>query len=288
VGDKHQQIVKTVPKRGYLMDVTVFATAPEAPPLSLPDKPSVVVLPFTNMSGDPEQEYFADGIVEGITTELSRFQDLFVIARNSSFRFKGRASDVRQVGRELGVRYLLEGSVRRESDDVRISAQLIDAMTGGHRWADRYDRKLDHVFAIQDEIARNVAAVLAAHVNKAEAERTLLKAPTIWQAYDYYLRASEVLAGFHPLAEPVTVYETRRLLDQCLALDPGFARAHVLYSMTKFVTWSSKLDHDHFSPAALESALDWAQRAVQLDPNLPQGHVQLTADRSRRPSWNVS
>ncbi len=129
------------------------------------------------MSGDAEQEYIADGIVEDITTELSRFRELFVIARNSSFHYKGRAVDVRQVGRELGVRYVLEGSIRRDRDRFRISAQLIDAMTGAHRWAERYDRDVKDVFAVQDEVARTVAAILAAHVSKAEAERTLLKPP---------------------------------------------------------------------------------------------------------------
>ena len=142
------------------------------PALALPDKPSIAVLAFENMSGDPQQEYFADGISEDIITELSRFSDLFVIARNSSFRYKGRVVDLGQVGRELGVRYVLEGSVRRGGDRVRITAQLIDAGTRVHRWADRYDQELKDVFAIQDDVARTIAAILVAHVNMAEAERT--------------------------------------------------------------------------------------------------------------------
>ena len=125
------------------------------------------------MSGDPAQEYLSDGITEDIITELSRFAELFVIARNSSFQYKGKSVDVRQVGRELGVRYVLEGSIRRAGDRIRISAQLIDAVTGAHRWAERYDRKLDDVFAVQDEVARTIVTLLAAHVHKAEAERTL-------------------------------------------------------------------------------------------------------------------
>ena len=158
-------------------------------PLPLPDRPSIAVLAFANLSGDKEQEYFSDGITEDIITELSRFSELFVIARNSSFQYKGKATDVRQVGRDLGVRYVLEGSVRRGGDRLRISAQLIDAMTGGHRWAERYDRKLEDVFAVQDEIVRTIVTILAAHVRKAETERTRTKPPNSWQAYDYYLQA---------------------------------------------------------------------------------------------------
>src|SRR5262249_41051934 len=157
LGDKHQQIVKTVPKRGYLMDVAVSATgAPEAPPLSLPNKPSLAVLPFTNMSGDPEQEYFADGMVEEITTGLSRLSCLFVIARNSSFTYKGRAVDVKQVGRELGVRYLLEGSVRKSANRIRIAGRLIDASSGTHLWADRFDEAIENVFELQDRVTASV------------------------------------------------------------------------------------------------------------------------------------
>src|SRR5215813_800963 len=160
------------------------------PFLALPYKPSIAVLPFTNLNADPEQEYLVDGIVEDIITELSRFSELFVIARNSSFQYKGRAVDVRQVGRELGVRYVLEGSVRRSGDRLRISAQLIDAATGAHRWAEHYDCDLSNIFGVHDEVARTIATVLSAHLNRAEVERALLKPPASWQAYDYFLRAT--------------------------------------------------------------------------------------------------
>jgi TolB-like protein len=177
LSDRGQVIIKTVPRRGYLFACAVkreTADIPEERPnraLALPDKPSIAVLPFTNLGADAEQEYLADGIVEDIITELSRFSELFVIARNSSFQYKGKATDVRQVGRDLGVRYVLEGSVRRGGDRLRISAQLIDAATGTHRWAERYDRKLADVFAVQDEVVGTIAAILAAHVRKAETER---------------------------------------------------------------------------------------------------------------------
>src|SRR5439155_17414975 len=157
---------------------------------------SIAVLAFANMSGDPSQDYFSDGITEDIITGLSRFSELFVIARNSSFQYKGKSPDIRQVGRELGVRYVLEGSIRRASDRVRVTAQLIDAVTGAHRWAERYDRELKDVFAVQDEVARTIVAILAAHVNKAEAERTLLKPPATWQGHDYYMRAAHTLTAF--------------------------------------------------------------------------------------------
>ena len=207
IGDQDQRIIKTVPRRGYLIDALVTAgdvadvAHPRVETASAPtliDRPSIAVLAFTNMSGDPSQDYFSDGITEDIITELSRFAELLVIARNSSFRYKGQSVDVRQVGRELGVRYVLEGSVRRAGDRIRISAQLIDAATGAHRWAERYDRKLEDVFAVQDEVARTIVAVLAVHVNKAETERVLAKPPATWQAYDYYLRAADSCGSLLP------------------------------------------------------------------------------------------
>jgi len=244
-------------------------------PLPLPDRPLIAVLAFANLSGDTEQEYFSDGITEDIITELSRFSELFVIARNSSFQYKGKTVDVRQVGRELGVRYVLEGSVRRGGDRLRISAQLIDAMTGGHRWAEHYDRKLEDVFAVQDEVAHTVAALLAAHVSKAEAERTLLKPPAAWQAYDYFMRAADTYASFHRHFQVAAVYETRRFLDQCLAIDLDFARAYILQSATQTSTYVLPLDADHLNPAAIDAAHRSADKAVQLDGNLPQAHAQL-------------
>ncbi len=164
------------------------ATAPR-PALSLPDRPSLAVLPFQNMSGDPEQDYFAEGMVEDIITGLSRIKWLFVIARNSSFAYKGRAVDVKQVGRELGVRYVLEGSVRKAADRVRITGQLIDTATGVHVWAERYDRKFDDIFALQDEITISVVGVIEPSLRKAEIDRAKRKRPDNLDAYDLVLRA---------------------------------------------------------------------------------------------------
>ena len=162
--------------------------APTSPALALPDKPSIAVLPFQNMSGDPEQEYFADGIVEDIITALSRFKSLFVIARNSSFTYKGKAVDIKQVGRELGVRYVLEGSVRKAASKVRITGQLIDATTGAHLWADRFDGPLEEIFDLQDHVTSSVVGAIAPKLDQAEMERAKRKPTENLDAYDHYLR----------------------------------------------------------------------------------------------------
>jgi adenylate cyclase len=192
--------------------------------LSLPDKPSIAVLPFQNMSGDAEQEYFVDGMVEDIITALSRFKDLFVIARNSSFVYKGKAVDIQQVAREMGVRYVLEGSVRKSGVRVRITAQLIDAATRAHLWADRFDGSLEDVFELQDSVTESVVGALLPSLHKAEVERVRRKPPADLDAYDYVLRALP-----HVLANtPPEVREAIRLLREALRLDPDYGYAHSL------------------------------------------------------------
>src|ERR1700738_752917 len=173
-----------------------FAAAPGSnSPLPLPDRPSIAVLPFQNMSGDPEQDYFADGIVEDIITALSRFKSLFVIARNSSFTFKGKAVDIKKVGQELGVRYVLEGSIRKAGGRVRITGQLIDAASGAHLWADKFDGSLEDVFDLQDRITMSVVAAIAPKLDQAEIERSRRKPTEKLDAYDYYLRGLAVVEG---------------------------------------------------------------------------------------------
>ena len=290
IGDsgEGQRLIKTLPRKGFRFVGRVreelgpgrtldggAPAEPLRPTLALPDKPSIGVLAFTNMSGDPDQEYFSDGITEDIITGLSRFSELFVIARNSSFQYKGKSPDIRQVGRELGVRYVLEGSIRRASDRVRISAQLIDAVTGAHRWAERYDRQLEDVFAVQDEVSGAIVAILVAHVNKAEAERTLLKPPETWQAYDFFMRASDIYTAVRSSFNVADLYEARRLLERSIALDPSYARAYATLSHTHLLAWLRRLDEDHLSPTALERAHRLAWKAVQLDPNLPIAHAHL-------------
>jgi TolB-like protein len=188
----------------------------------LPDKPSIAVLPFNNMSGDPEQEYFADGMVEDIITALSRFRQLFVIARNSSFTYKGKAVDIKLVGRELGVRYVLEGSVRKSANRVRITGQLIDALTGTHIWADRSDSDLEDVFEVQDRITSSVIGAIAPKLEQAEIERAKRKHPESLDAYDYYLRG---MASFYQ-ASKEGLSEALRLYRKAIEIDPHFASAY--------------------------------------------------------------
>lgn len=260
----------------------------EAPALPIPDKPSIAVLPFENLSGDPKQEYFADGVSEDIITELSRFSDLFVIARNSSFKYKGKIVDLRQVGRELGVRYVLEGSIRRGGDRIRISAQLIDSGTGTHRWAERYDRELMDLFQIQDEVARTIAAILAAHVNKAEAERTLLKPPAAWQAYDHYMRAAAAWASFQSSWKLENLVEARRHLADSLRIDPKYARAYSLMASTHRAAWLNPLNDEYLNPSALDRAIALARTAIELDPNLPEAYAELAYTIIRKRNFDAA
>jgi len=190
--DRGEQQVKNISRLVHVYAVRsasgASATAAGSQPLPLPDKPSIAVLPFQNMSGDPEQEYFADGMVEDIITALSRFKSLFVIARNSSFTYKGKAVDIKQVGRELGVRYVLEGSVRKAGNRVRITGQLIEAATGRHLWADKFDGALEDVFGLQDQVTNGVVGLIAPEVEKAEIERALHKPTDRLDGYDLFLR----------------------------------------------------------------------------------------------------
>ena len=231
------------------------------PALPLPDKPSIAVLAFNNMSSDPEQEYFSDGIADDIITELSRIRWLFVIARNSSFAYKGNAIDVKQVGRELGVRYVLEGSVRRDSKRVRVNAQLVDAETGNHIWADRYDRDLADVFAVQDEITLAVTRAIAPAVDDAEQRRALRKPPTNLGAWEAYQRGRWYLTRFRSQDLP----QAREFFDRALELDPTLAAAHTSLAMV-FVREGMMYASRPFQEA-LRLAEDELQKAVELDPN---------------------
>ncbi len=206
-------------------------------PLSLPDKPSIAVLPFDNMSGDPEQEYFADGMVEEIITALSRMRWLFVIARNSSFAYKGRAVNVKQIGRELGVRYILEGSVRKAGNRVRITGQLIDAATGAHLWADRFDGTLEDVFDLQDQVTASVVGAISPKLEQAEIERAKRKPTENLDAYDYYLRGMAFVHEWNKDANDAAL----QLFYRAIELDPGFASAYGMaarcYSQRKANVW---------------------------------------------------
>ncbi len=208
--------------------------------LPIPDKPSIAVLPFDNMSGDPEQEYFADGMVEEIITALSRFKWLFVVARNSSFMFKGNAVDIREVGRKLGVRYVLEGSVRKASGKVRVTGQLIDAVTRAHIWADRFERDVTDVFALQDEVTLAVVSAIQPKLLQTEISIATRRQPENLTAYDFFLRA---LRKFY-LASREGMAEATKLARRALELDPGFSRAAALaaYCHASNVLWAYAID----------------------------------------------
>jgi adenylate cyclase len=219
--DIGEQRLKNIARPVRVYRVRPNANAGELAP-ALPDKPSIAVMSFNNMSGDPEQEYFADGIVEEIITALSRTRWLFVIARNSSFTYKGRAVDAKQVGRELGVRYVLEGSVRKAANRVRITAQLIDALNGAHLWAERFEGALDDIFDLQDQVTANVVGAIASKMQQAEIERAKCKPTGNLDAYDYYLRG---LAGLHRATRDATE-EALGLFYKAIELDGDFAAAH--------------------------------------------------------------
>ena len=242
-----------------------LATAAEKPDPALPpgSKPSIAVMPFTNMSGDPEQEYFADGMVEEISTALSRMRSLFVIARNSSFTYKGRVVDVKQIGRELGVRYVLEGSVRKAGSKVRITGQLIDAATGTHLWADRFDGALEDVFDLQDRVTADVVGAIAPKLERAEIERAKRKPTERLDAYDYYLRGMAALYRWTREAND----EALRMFHQAIELDPEFASAYGMaarcYSQRKVSTWMVDRVRE------VTEAQRLARRAVELGKDDP-------------------
>ena len=231
-------------------------------------KPAIAVLPFTNMSGDPEQEYFADGISEDLITELSRFEGLLVIARNSSFRFKGLAVDIGEVAAALGVRYVLEGGVRRFGDRVRITAQLIDAETGGHLWAERYDRELTDVFAVQDDVTRQIIAALRSELGEVTETRASAALTGNTEAYDLYLRA-RVLKDRRTQE---TNRRARQMFLRAIDLDPTFAAAHADLGFARFLAWYYGWTDEG---DILGDALAAAEKAVALDPSLPLAHDRL-------------
>jgi adenylate cyclase len=219
----------TRPVRAYSVKWGRETSKPEPgavgpPRLSLPDRPSIAVLPFQNMSGDPEQDYFADGMVEDIVTGLSRIKWLFVIARNSSFVYKGKAVDVRQVGRELGVRYILEGGVRKSANRLRVTAQLVEAETGAHLWANRYDGDREEVFDFQDRITDSVVGIVEPRVQRSEIERARRKRPDNLNAYDLYLRALPFTTTSMPDDAAIAI----KFLEEALTLDPDYVAAHAL------------------------------------------------------------
>jgi TolB-like protein/Flp pilus assembly protein TadD len=307
IGDsgEDQRFIKTLPRRGFrfvgqvreareVADPTP-GDAPESAP-AIPDKPSIAVLPFANMSGDPEQEYFADGMVEEITTALSRFTWLFVIARNSSFTFKGKAVDIKEVGRRLGVRYVLQGAVRKASGKVRITGQLIEAATGAHIWADKFEREMTDIFALQDEVTRAVVSAIQPKLFLAEIALATRRRPEDLTAYNLYLRAIQqaVRSTRESLAEALRLAQRALELDpqfaaaaalagdchmenmfRSYAIDPQFERKEAVRLMNLALSLDDH-DPDTLATAALisallvgdgEAAIEMADQAVTLNPN---------------------
>ena len=236
--------------------------------LKLPDKPSIAVLPFTNMSGDIEQDYFSDGMTEDLITDLSQISGLFVISRNSVFTYKGKAVKVEEVAKDLGVRYVLEGSVRRVSDQVRITAQLIDAKTGHHVWADRYDRDIKDIFALQDEVTGKIVEALAVNLVADEHARLTKKGTDNLGAYDLVLRGSSHFRRFTKESNELA----REMFEQAVQFDPNYTAAYEGLVWTRLMAWMYGWSHD---PKLLDDALELGKKAVSLDESSPQGHVIL-------------
>ncbi|RWF78803.1 MAG: adenylate/guanylate cyclase domain-containing protein [Mesorhizobium sp.] len=243
-------------------------TAPSRPPAA-PPKLSIAVLPFANMSGDAEQDYFADGISEDIITALSKLSQLFVIARNSSFTFKGQNVHVQEVGTKLGVRHVLEGSVRKSGNRVRITAQLIDATTGGHLWAERFDRDLTDIFAVQDDVTQQIVDALALNLTEGDRQRLAPEHPRNTEAYDCFLRGREL---WHRLTKETNI-AARDLLQRAIELDPMFASAHAFLALTHGLDYLNRWSAS--PPESMAQAEEVATRAVTLDGSDPWAHWAL-------------
>ena len=275
--DQGEQRVKNIAD-----PVRVFRLVPEIGPaqnsapkvgeidLSLPDRPSIAVLPFANLSGDPGQEYFTDGVTEDIITELSRFHSLFVIARNSTFSYKGRAVDVRTVAKELGVRYVLEGSIRRASNRIRVTGQLIDALTGNHIWAERYDRVLEDIFAVQEEVTRSIVTAIAPQIDAAELNNVRRKRPESLGAYELAVRASATTEESWLKSDSLLRDQGIRQAREALAIDPRsiLALAALAYAQWHHVLlWTAPE-----MSAAWQEGMDAANRAIEADPSDSRGY----------------
>jgi TolB-like protein/DNA-binding winged helix-turn-helix (wHTH) protein/predicted Zn-dependent protease len=246
-----------------------LGTQPAPQALALPDKPSIIILPFTNLSGDPDQDYFSDGLTEILTGDLSQISSLFVIARNSAFTYKGKAVQVQEIGREMGVRYVLESSVQRAGDLVRIAVQLIDATTGYHLWSERYDRPFTDIFAVQDEIVRQIVENLRVEVYEAELARVRRIPTNNLNAYDSLLRG----LGYASRLAKETNPQARQMFEQAMALDPAYAEAYTGLGWTYYWEWIYQWNPD---PRNLERAEELARQALALNDTLPLAHGLLS------------
>ena len=273
--DSGEQTLKNIarPLRVYRLDQASAATISSAAPRTVPaqsDKPSIAVLAFNNMSGDPEQEYFSDGISEDIITDLSKLSELHVIARNSTFTYKGKPVDVKQVGRELGVGYVLEGSVRKAGNRVRVTGQLIDAASGAHVWADRFDRDLTDIFAVQDELTREIIAALKVKLTSEQKGRLSRKTTIDVEAYNFFLRGREKAL----LQTKSSNAEARALLERAIAISPNFAAAYAFIAFTRLNDYI--VGRGEAGEQSLQTGLELARRAVAMDDEDPFAHFVLS------------
>ncbi|HEY3145748.1 MAG TPA: adenylate/guanylate cyclase domain-containing protein, partial [Dongiaceae bacterium] len=275
-----EQSLKNIGAPVRVYRVSGLARLPIAVGATPAGKPSIAVLPFVSMSGDVEQQYFGDGITEDIITELARFRNLQVLARNTSFRYRGQDVDVQRVGRELAVQYIVEGSVRRLGERIRITAQLIDTATGHHVWADRFDRKQEELFAVQDQVVKTIAATLVGRMSAAATERAQRKPPASLAAYELVLRGDAL-----PLYRPGAAEEARNLFEQAIALDPGYAKAYALLANLEMTDWY----RDFNAPQqVLERAYAFAQKAITLDPNDPSSQVAVARLHQTRGAYSLA
>jgi adenylate cyclase len=293
IGDRRQQVIKTVPRRGYRFVVavrnggapqlseTMKPVAPVAAADRSPtDRPSIAVLHFAGSKPDPAQDYLAEGLSEDLITSLSKFSDLFVIARHSAFAVKDLDGNAAHIGRELGVRYLLSGSVRRDGQRIRVTAQLIDATSGRQLWAQGYDRPFASVFELQDELTQKIVDTLLVRLKQSELARSLRKAPENLASYDYYLRGNALLKNRAGTDRGQMVAEARRLLEQAVAADPGYAPAIQGLAEAYLIIWLERTGHPPLhaelrNPATLDRARSLAERALQLDPFVAEAHATL-------------
>jgi len=267
--DIGEQQLKNIARPVRAYHVRLDSTVTSAPAPALPDKPSIAVLPFLNMSGDQEQEYFVDGMTEDLITDLSKVSGLFVIARNSSFTYKGKAVDVKRIGRELGVRHVLEGSVRKAGNRVRITAQLIDAGSGGHLWAERFDRDLTDIFSMEDEVVEKIVRALAVTLTQGEERRLRRRGTGNVEAYELWLRGRELLTR----STRESVEQARAMYRRAIEIDMNFPAPHAGLALAAISDYVSDWALD---PAqALGEAERWARRAVELNDQEPVSHMAL-------------
>ncbi|MBN9541352.1 MAG: winged helix-turn-helix domain-containing protein [Alphaproteobacteria bacterium] len=284
IGDdgRAQRLIRTSSRKGYRFVGSVRLDAGTEPALALPDKPSIAILPFHYKGGDPEQEFFADGMVEDLTTEFSRIRWLFVIARNSTSLYRGQTVDVRQVARDLGVRYILEGSVRRSGNQMRLTAQLVDAISGSQIWAERYDRDLVDIFAVQDEITASVAGVIEPVLSEAEQQRVLRKPPERLDAWEAYQRGLWHFNKYGSDENQVAQTFFRR----AMALDPNFAPGHHGYALA--LQWEIWLFSERPFSEVRGTPFEEARLAVSLDDKDATAHAVLAHMLMWRGDWEAA